>query len=180
MRILLRSSRRRLSRDLPPSSMSLNHHFGIVRADISNYFQWKAWEPLSFEQMVSLIAAPVRLHDDIVRYILDSLNWIPSYNPSKRERHTGLNLYGITLISSEGAHRTAQIFRAWGALFSMGPEELDLTGGWTCLERPKEEGRYQTIRSNRDSLVKSLQSISMQCDETAVSEHKAFVLHLGI
>ena len=66
--------------------MSLDHRFILVKA--------AEYKP---EEYFHFVGAPEgsRLHDDLVRYVGDSLQWIPTVNPARRnECGYGLNLYG--------------------------------------------------------------------------------------
>jgi hypothetical protein len=64
----------------------------------------------------------VKVHDDIMRYIRDTLTCITCYNPAtKMAKHKGLNFYGPTVIKSEGAIIAGSIFAAWAILLSNEP-----------------------------------------------------------
>jgi hypothetical protein len=52
----------------------------------------------------------VDIHDDLIQYINDSLQWIPTINPSIPESGYGLNIHGITLIDEHGAVLMGNIF----------------------------------------------------------------------
>jgi hypothetical protein len=160
--------------------MSLDHHLGIVKDNLENYLHWKTWKHLSFRQMVALMPAPVSLHDDILQYMSDSLAWIPSYNPLKREEQHGLNFCGITAITNSGARIAADVFRTWALLFSLGPERLKLTGPWTSIVGSSEGGKHSVVRARRKLLVNTLEALSRQCEEGAKSKNGSFILHLGI
>src|SRR5690348_15303189 len=77
-------------------------------------------------------AEAVRLDDDLVVYMLDTLNWIPTINPSNptQWKGWGLNYYGPTVISKVGAPKAARIFGLWADLLDEGPDEYSLTSGY--------------------------------------------------
>ena len=76
----------------------------------------------------------VRIHDDVMHYMQNTLNWISCYNPAqKMVKHKGLNFYGPTVIKGDGAVHAEKLFTTWATRFSMGPKIINLTGayGWT-------------------------------------------------
>src|SRR5262245_36825972 len=91
----------------------------------------------------------VQIHDDLLRYIGDSLKWIPCHFPETRGKLlecSGLNLIGFTIIKEEGASLAQRVFGLWAELFKHGPEVLQLTGGWTWIDgQPMETGEFLTI-----------------------------------
>src|SRR5262245_12653767 len=103
----------------------LTHTFFLVNTDEFNYCRHS-----------SFINNPhgVMVHDELLHYVLDTLKWIPAYNPNKRESCRGLCMDGETVIKSNGAIIAAGIFRAWADLFAIGPEFLKLRGLWTQKE----------------------------------------------
>lgn len=68
--------------------MGLDHEFYLVPNTVNVNQIWKLRENNNIES--------VRIHDDIIQYIMDSLNWIPSKNPSTSGNFNrkGLNNYG--------------------------------------------------------------------------------------
>ena len=72
----------------------------------------------------------VQVHDDLIGYVRDTLNWVPTFNPAKKEGHRGLCRYGVTVIDGEGASKFALVLDAWASLFACGPKDLTLTGDY--------------------------------------------------
>lgn len=125
-------------------------------------------------------AHAVKLDDDLVLYISDTLKWIPTINPSNPGEWIGygLNYYGPTVINRTGAAKAGCIFRHWAELLRTGPETLILTGGFEWIEDPATDGGYAVVEFDRESVVKSLQTISEFADQAVGG--RFFVLHLGI
>ncbi len=74
-----------------------------------------------FSDYMEFINDPVaiRIEDDLIRYIADTLEWIPTLNPAKNnESHRGLCYYGPTVIHTEGAQVASPIFNGWAELFA--------------------------------------------------------------
>jgi hypothetical protein len=123
----------------------------------------------------------VRLHDDFIGYLLDSLIWLPSYNPAKQEPTTGLCRWGPTIIHTDGAVTACRIFNAWADLFNAGPPILHLTGDWTYLEgEPSNEGAYERLEFDREETVDRLRLLARYADKVAGSGHDLYILHLGV
>jgi hypothetical protein len=141
------------------------HHFVVVsRAE---------FQPADYQQFAGQ-SHNVRVSDDVIHYIADSLDWIDSRNPASRTltEGRGLNWYGPTVLEAESAKRLSRVLRAWAGVFAEGPESFELTGHWG-----PEEAKYERIPYRREELVTSLQAVASLCDEVNDSN---FLLHLGI
>jgi len=123
----------------------------------------------------------VRLHDDLLGYLWDSLVWLPSYNPAKREPTTGLCRWGPTLIRAEGAVTARRVFTAWADLFDAGPPVLRLTGDWTSVEgEPPHGGGSERLEFDREETIDRLRLLAGSADQVAGSRHDLDILHLGV
>ncbi len=123
----------------------------------------------------------IRLEDDLVRYIADTLVWIQTHNPAKNESHRGLCFWGPTVIHTEGAADAADIFTQWANLFACGPKNLILTGGWTSIEgEPANEGTYEALSLDRDDVVSKLRQIADFAKQIIESKGEYFILHSGV
>ena len=121
----------------------------------------------------------VRLHDDVMFYIWDTLNWIPTFNPSTGAQQMGLNLQGVTVIDRSGATKAATLFRLWAALFAEGPEPLVLTGSFEYIEgQDPAQGHLQRLIFDRALIVRAFQRLAEYADR--VSTGGFYILHLGI
>ena len=122
----------------------------------------------------------IRIHDDVMHYMRDTLNWIACYNPAqKMMKHRGLNFYGPTVIKKDGAVDAEKLFTTWATLFSIGPKRIKLRGGWTEGEG-KGTGGYSEIRVYREEVVDSLRTLAKYSKSVANSSGALFLLHLGI
>ena len=120
--------------------------------------------------------------------MLDSLAWFPSVNASTRQPQLGLNTWGETVITAEGAAAAGNVFRAWSQLFALAPARLNLRGSyeWTgqseseASDPPATCGSYQRLEFERDDVCASLLSIAAALDEVSVSEGHLCLLHRGV
>jgi hypothetical protein len=120
----------------------------------------------------------------------DTLAWVPTFNPARREQLRGLCLWGPTLIDATGAGVAEHIFRAWGELFAAGPPILTLTGNFTWAaedERPpraeratQPEGGYGRLEFNRDAVVRTLRLLAHYAEEVRSSRGRLYLLHQGV
>ena len=126
----------------------------------------------------------IKIHDDVMHYLYDSLKWIPCHFPQRSSGKllecNGLNLIGSTIIKDEGAAIAHRVFGSWADLFSHGPLELELTGLWSAIEDEPESGRYEAIVEDRDKLVSSLRQISEYALRVSESNSQSYILHMGI
>lgn len=135
--------------------------------------------------------APVQIHEDHLRYLADTLAWIPTNNPAKQnEAGYGLNWWGLTIINKQGGQLLQRICTAWAQLFSYGPETLPLTGmfGWQWPFEENEHmvsasqlstfGSYNRLHVERDNLVQALTMLAHFGEQTSTG--KFIILHIGI
>ncbi|WP_020061986.1 hypothetical protein [Bacillus sp. 123MFChir2] len=121
----------------------------------------------------------VILSDEIVVYLLDFFNWLPTHIPPKKETGFGLHYHGITKIEKEGANIAVNVFRSLIHLFSLAPETIELTGSfqWTC-GTDDTNGEYEKLSFNRDILCVQLQSLVTLFYK--VKSEEGYILHFGI
>jgi hypothetical protein len=165
----------RSTTELMNSMAGLMHDFHLLERSEFDY-----WDYSNFYNHPQA----VQVHDDLLRYLSDSLKWIPCHFPKKRQKLLeckGLNLIGVTIIKAEGASIAQNVFDLWADLFSHGPEELELTGGWVWIDgEPMESGKFSTIVEERDDLVSSLRQIAEYAKRVSESQGRSYLLHLGI
>jgi hypothetical protein len=123
----------------------------------------------------------VQLHDDLVGYMYDTLEWIPSFNAAKGEPSTGLCRWGPTVIRTDGAFQAVQIFFSWADLFSVSPKLLRLTGGWSWTEgQPDSGGKDERLEFDRQETVGTLRRLAVHAKRAAAVDSDFYILHLGI
>jgi hypothetical protein len=115
------------------------------------------WSYGERSDIASLHTHPTRItvHDDLIWYIHDSLEWVETVNPSnsKNWKGTGLNMYGPTIIPRSGAAQLASSLATWATLLNNGPPILQLSGPWTYdtdEEGKKSSGKYSMITIERE------------------------------
>lgn len=134
----------------------------------------------------------IHLHDDLVRYMEDTLAWIPTFNPARREPHRGLCMWGPTVIEAEGAAVAERVFRTWADLFAVGPPTLALTGGfsWAADEDrvlPPEAARatalvggYDRLEFDREVVVGVLRQLADYARQVQSAGGRLYLLHQGV
>lgn len=154
--------------------MSLEHEFCLVPKTV-NYFE----RIMSGEKDSDTIGS-VAIPDDLIQYILDSLNWIPSKNPAKSmtREEKGINYHGITLFDQTSAAVMKNVFAAWHTLFTNSPEKLELTGEFLVSSRKNILGEYERLVFNRNDVLDLLERLLSMIDR--LEEENLFLYHLGI
>jgi hypothetical protein len=163
------------------TTMSLNHDFLLL--DRATDGEWELSRFINDPRVI-------HLHDDLVRYLGDTLDWIPTINPARGEPHQGLCMWGPTLIEAEGAEVAERVFAAWADLFSASPPILSLAGNfsWATSDdvRPSREraaqleGGYDQLKFNRDEVVGILQQLALWCRQVRSGDGKLYLYHGGI
>ena len=151
----------------------LNHDFLLLSSREHVYTDFMKWinSPLA-----------VQIHNDVMEYIQDTLNWVTCYTPSKNMmKRKGLNFYGPTIIKSDGAIVAGKIFTAWAELLSNGPMEIKLTGAYSWIEgESKGTSHYSAIKADRDEIIEGFKKLAGFSKQVIDSNDELFILHLGI
>ncbi len=124
--------------------------------------------------------ASLRIKDDLLRYLIDSLNWIPILNPLSPDspEGKGLDLCGVNIINREGGNCLRQICLGWAQILARGPEPLILTNGWTGMPDDPESWEPYRFYTSRDKFVAALEQLAEYGCLVVTGEY--FLLHLGI
>ncbi|MDF0553499.1 Coagulation factor 5/8 type-like protein [Kamptonema sp. UHCC 0994] len=154
--------------------MSLDHDFLLLPEGKVNYRDYAKYFHSPFG---------VKLHDDFIHYVNDTLKWVSTLNPDnpKEWQSYGLNLYGVTIINKQGAEVFHHVVESWAKLFSKAPAKLQLRGHWMLgidEEGVENEGDYEQLEFDRDVVVKKLITLANYADKTWSGDF--FILHLGI
>ncbi|MEH7514509.1 hypothetical protein V7146_17485 [Gottfriedia acidiceleris] len=152
--------------------MGLEHEFYLIPDTVNVNQIWKLRK--NNNEIES-----VRIHDDIIQYIMDSLNWIPSKNPSTSGNlnRKGLNYYGVTLFEQQSSEKIIAIFTSWKNLFRNGPKVLKLRGNFVYGE-DDEDGKYEKLIINRDELINKIEKMITMAEK--LSKGNFYLYHLGI
>lgn len=155
--------------------MSLLHEFILIPQDeIANI------EKINNETLLTVPSSnKVEIHDDIIQYIFDTLRWVPTINTCKNnENGLGLNNWGITLISKDGAEVLMKISKAWADLFSNGPSKIILKGKYTWTDEKIDQGQYEILEFDRNELVGEF--IRLYEYSQSVINENYYLFHRGI
>ena len=137
----------------------LNHDFLLLSKKEHPYADYCKW-----------INSPeaILIHDDLIRYLNDTVQWVTCYNPGNRMRKmNGLNPYGPSIIKTEGAVVFEKLLSAWAKIFSCGPGHIQL-------------GTPFVLEFNRDQLVKDFHTLAKWARSVSRSGDDLYILHLGI
>lgn len=161
--------------------MSLDHDFLLLDRAVDG-----EWQLSRFHHDPRAI----HLHDDLVRYLQDTLAWIPTTNPARREPHQGLCMWGPTLIEAEGAEIAERVFDGWAQLLAAGPPRLVLRGAFSWAAEqdspPTSErvtqlaGGYDRLEFERDEIVGVLQQLADWCRQVRAGAGQLYLYHFGV
>ncbi|WP_437756211.1 hypothetical protein [Sorangium sp. So ce1389] len=149
----------------------LNHDFFLLN---------RAEHPFAAYGDFAGSSGTVQIHDDLIHYMFDSLRWIPSLNPARKRRGSGLNIHGPTIITDAGAPIARRVLQSWERLFSSSPPMLHLTGGWCQTLGSPGTGHYRKLRVRRDDVISRLRGLVSLCRRVERGGGERYLLHIGI
>lgn len=135
--------------------MSLEHEFFLVNnnfdMDINYIYEWYSSNRYTWKQKVSV-------SDHLILYLMDFLNWIPTYNPATKQNTSGLTYYGLTVISATETGKLKQILEKWLCFIEEAPDRFSLRGQTVWRETEDEEGYWESTRTqiHRETLQHEL------------------------
>lgn len=155
--------------------MSLDHHFAVIPKGNDDYFipfceaHYQKFAKIEF----------IAIHDDIIRYIADSLEWVQAFHPVQNCLMNNLCYYGFTLWDNCQVGHFKSVIIAWRELFKNAPDKFVLIGDWTTIVGDNDSGEYAKIKVHRDELLSKLNILINYC--ILVENDKDLVLvHNGI
>lgn len=155
--------------------MSLTHEFFLLSRDfdLNNRYEWYRTNRYTWAEK-SVVS------DEIIQYMTDFLNWLPSYNPETKESHKGLNHYGVTVINKPGAEKLIKIVDRWLKLIEEAPDTFSLRGDTVWKEEENEDGYWEQTRNGlkRETMQSELEVLI----DLAVkaSDKNQLIIHFGI
>lgn len=154
--------------------MGLQHEFYLIpnTIDVKEF-----WEHMKNNNSV---IDSVVIHDDLIQYIFDSLEWIPSKNPALRgtPNGRGLNYHGVTLFDKQSSPTLERVFCSWRDLFKNSPTTLELTGEFVYDENDEILGEYEKLIFNRDEVIRDFEKIISM--SLKIAEGDCYIYHCGI
>lgn len=157
--------------------MALVHKFKLVLKTEENDF-YKEKTNRNIQTNVLSNGEQIELSDNIILYILDSLNWVPTYSSLDSGMKYGLNYHGMTYITQEGASIMKKIIKSWASLFSNAPEFFEITGLYTW-EDNAEQGKYEKISIKRDEIVDVFTKLAHYAEQVE-NDDTLCIFHAGI
>ncbi len=122
----------------------------------------------------------ISVPDDLIRYLFDTLRWVPTEHPFEASgrwampwRGYGLDYFGHTAIRKHGAPVFRRICEAWAALFSQAPRTFELHGSYL-----PDEGRYERLEHHRKELVPLLRKLAGHAERASTGDF--LILHVGL
>ena len=114
----------------------------------------------------------VSVPDGLITYMNDSLYWIVSLW-NRKNANNGLPYYGEATIEGEDIVKLKKILIQWRELFSLGTEEIILTGNYLV-----DEMKYEKIVYSKGELLEIIDRLIQLCSKAEMM-HK-YILFEGI
>ena len=109
----------------------------------------------------------IKIHDDIIVFMLNTLNWIKTKNYKIKKLSYGLNYYGISIIYPDQLLVLENIIKGWINLFNNAPE----------IFHPDLYNKI-SINMKKDDVIKELKELIIFIKE-AIDENNC-IIHFGI
>ena len=149
----------------------LNHEFLVIE---NGSFSLDRYEELQEIDRVEI-------HDDLLNYFSDSISWVSTYNPSKKEGTSGLCLYGRTVIPPESVGKFESIMSGLLLILSEAPDIFELKGSWCRTEGDSaDSGSYEKLSFRKSEVITKLSKLVSYCEAVKASGSTKCLLHLGI
>lgn len=155
--------------------MSLKHEFFVVNGDFdfNNKYEW-------YRTNRYIWKGKAEVSDDDIQYLMDFLNWVPSYNPETKQNGKGLNYYGTTVFNEEGIRKLLSILNKWLGLIEEAPEIFSLKGETVWEEEDDGEGYWKQTRNRkkRRAMQTKLENLIVLAEKASKNNH--IIIHFGI
>jgi hypothetical protein len=154
--------------------LSLEHEFYLISgsSDVENFWRQRS----DADNVINSVI----IDDDVIQYILDTLDWIPSRNPALKGNPIGrgINYHGVTLFDAKSSDSLKAIFTAWRDLFANAPTQMELTGEFMIENGLESVGRYETLVLDRDRVIQAFEQIIAMSER--LGEGDMYLYHCGI
>lgn len=153
--------------------MPLVHDFAVIKKERLNAI----YQGYIFNNPDYLLSPVVRLDDNIILYINDSLAWTNGVNPFNQQSCQGLCYYGYTVFDNNTVLPFEIIINKWHELFYQAPKEFTLTGNWQITD--DNQGEYEKFHIIRNELLSQLTNLIDLCKQVR-HDDSLVLLHGGI
>lgn len=117
----------------------------------------------------------VRIDDNLILYIIDTLKWIDTFSSLKNNIETkGLNYHGITYLKGESIRKLKNIISCWKELFDVAEEKFELSGIYYNSKR----NRYLKNRYSKKEIIESLEKLINLCNKA--EKGNKIIEHQGV
>jgi hypothetical protein len=156
--------------------MALIHDFYLAPTDLKSKRDIIEY----VDSIKELALGHVGIHDDLINYMSDTLNWVPMKNTpfTKRSIEMGLDHYGMTILDEDSVTSLKEVLSGWKMIFSSAPKIIELTGSYYTIEGEDWEGEYEKLHFERDLILEQLNTLLSFIDEIEKNGHKIY--HMGI
>lgn len=118
----------------------------------------------------------VNVDDNVILYILDTLNFIKFKWPNGEVKNE-LAYCGYSVIENKEVKKIKEIFKGWKVIFNEGANEIILTGLYTFTGEGGD-GEYEKIKLEKRTVIKCFEDLINLCDIACKNNYS--ILHIGL
>lgn len=162
--------------------MALMHEFLLVSKKDHNSFNISAIIRNDSGKIIikeSNLIDVVEIDDELISYLFDFFNWIPTSYHKKSDKSFGLNYYGMTYIPNNSNLYLKKIFGALEDLFSIAPETFELKGSFCWKGDSEDLGTYEYNTFIKQEVMGVLKKM-ISWSEYMITDHNLYIVHMGI
>jgi len=169
--------------------MGLEHQFFLLN---KKEFRYEDWDLISANREVVRTCPQVTFSDELIRYIGDTLAWVPTIVPGSINRRAkveikapahrksyGLALYGVTVIDQKGALKLKEILDGWLKIISAAPGIFQLTGDFAFENQNSNNGYSEKTELSKTEVETALSAL-VSMVEKVMCEDDNYILHYGV
>ncbi|WP_088011636.1 hypothetical protein [Gottfriedia acidiceleris] len=155
--------------------MALIHDFYLVSKDATLKNDLMGY----MDSIKEFAVAHVKINDDLILYMADTINWVPSKNTpfTRRFHEMGLDYYGITIFDENSITILKDVLLGWRMIFASAPKVITLTGMYVEGD-DEEDGEYEKNTFDQDEVLQQFDALIALIVEVEKHSHKIY--HIGI
>lgn len=156
----------------------MNHDFLLIKKnykDFDNIYQ--NYFNGGIKELKEILFGFVKISDDLILYMLDSLNFIKTTWPTG-QLMSGIAYTGRSIIEGKEIEKLKRIIEGWKGIFNEAPEKFEITGLYTYENGNSDDGYYEKILLEKGELLSSLNNLIELLDKAILGDY--YILHCGI
>jgi len=117
--------------------------------------------------------------DDLINYLADFLNWIPTSIDLNKKNSFGLNYHGVTYILNEDSELIGKLFNSLVNLFSIPQKKIKLTGEFCWQDENLGSGEYEVIVLDKEDTINIFKKVASWAKKME-DDCNLYIVHMGV